>query len=163
MAVSPSWVSGISACQCCHFGNCLSLDKHWIFQVGQVTFKYGQALKSETTKTPSTLQACSFLSNPFLEFCLSTPAVSSIIFKACSTCLSKHLTHLKFQSIALEPVIIWKRVWKRNFTLVISTRSLDSSPPQSTQMVQEKVQAVPFTGKFSYSPCLSRSLFGFPV
>ena len=35
-----------------------------------------------------------------------------------------------------------------NFTLVISTRSHDSSPARSTQMVQEKVHYVPFTRKF---------------
>ena len=35
-----------------------------------------------------------------------------------------------------------------NFNLVISTRSHDSSPARSTQMVPEKVHDVPFTRKF---------------
>ena len=64
---------------------------------------------SETTKTPSavsTLQACSFFSNPFLEFCLLTPAFFP---STCSTCLSTRLTHWKFQSIAWEPKILWKK------------------------------------------------------
>ena len=38
-----------------------------------------------------------------------------------------------------------------------------TSPALSTQMVPEKVHTVPFTWKFWYSPCLNRSLFGFPV
>ena len=78
MPVSPSGVSGISAFP---FRTCRSLDELWIFQVRPATFKNGRALKSETTKTPSMLQAAGMLilSNPFLEFCLSTPAFSSII------------------------------------------------------------------------------------
>ena len=55
------------------------LSQLWISRVGPASFKYGRAVGSETTKTPSTLQACSFLSNPFLEFCLSTPAFFFII------------------------------------------------------------------------------------
>ena len=77
--VSPSGVSGISAC---HFRNCRSFDELWIFWVGLATIKYGRAAESETHKTPSTLQACSifwFFSNPFWEFCFSTPAFSSTI------------------------------------------------------------------------------------
>ena len=78
MPVSPSGVSRISAFP---FRTCRSLDKLWIFQVRPSTFKIWRALKSETTKTPSMLQAAGMLilSNPFLEFCLSTPAFSSII------------------------------------------------------------------------------------
>ena len=83
MPVSPSGVSEISAC---HFRICWSLDKLWIFLVWLATINYGLALKSETMKTPSMLQSqCRvsadmlILSNPLLEFCLSTPAFSSII------------------------------------------------------------------------------------
>ena len=67
-----------------------------------------------------------------------------------------------FVSSAREPIYIsqWTvRYWiedgrsrapcaSMNFTLVISTRSHDSSPALSTQMVPEKVHAVPFTRKF---------------
>ena len=84
MPVSPSGVfrdfcfslSGLSELR-------RSLDELCIFQFGPASFKYGRAEGSEswteTTKTPSTLQACSFFSNPFLDFCLSTPTFSSII------------------------------------------------------------------------------------
>ena len=51
-----SWISA----QARHFRIFWSLDLLWIFQVGQATFKYWRALQSETTKTTSTLQACSF-------------------------------------------------------------------------------------------------------
>ena len=100
------WVSGISA----HFRNSGSWDELWIFQVVMAAFKYGRALQSETTKTPSTLQGCSFFSNPFLEFCFSTPAFSP---SHCSTSSPKHLTLWKFQCISLESDIHWKRwfVW----------------------------------------------------
>ena len=57
LPVSPSGVSGISAC---HFRTCWSLDQLWIFRVGPATFKYRRALKSKNTKTPSILQACPF-------------------------------------------------------------------------------------------------------
>ena len=57
--MSPSGVSGISAG---HFRTCRSIDELWIFRFGPATFKYGRALKSETT----------ILSYPFLKFCLST-------------------------------------------------------------------------------------------
>ena len=90
MSVSPICVSGISVL---HFRTCWisalyfrtwrSLDKLWIFRVWPATFKYRRADGSKTAKTPSTLQACSFFSNPFLpvEFCLSTlgPAFSFIM------------------------------------------------------------------------------------
>ena len=59
--------------------NCRTLDKLWILQVRPATFKYGRAVQSKTSKAPSTQQACSFFSNPFLEFCFSTSALSSII------------------------------------------------------------------------------------
>ena len=45
----------------------------------KATFKYGLSEGPETKETPSTLQACSFFSNPFLKFCLTTPAFSSIV------------------------------------------------------------------------------------
>ena len=56
-----------------------SLGELWIFRVWPATFKYRQAEGSETTKTPFTLQARSFFSSPFLEFCLTTTAFSSIV------------------------------------------------------------------------------------
>ena len=76
MPVSPSGVSGISAC---HFRNCQSFDELWIFRVGPATFKYRTDRKIRNPRTPSTLQACSFFSNPFLEFCILTPTFSSTI------------------------------------------------------------------------------------
>ena len=80
MPVSPSCVSWISAC---HFWNChlvcQSFDELWIFQVGPTTYKYQMGRKIRNPRTPSTMQACSFFSNPFLEFCFSTPAFSSTI------------------------------------------------------------------------------------
>ena len=97
-----SWISALAR----HFWIFRSLDLLWIFQVWPATFKYGRALQSETTKTTSTLQACSFFSNPCLEFCLSTPL---FLPPSCSTSLSKHLTLWKFQGISLEHEILWKR------------------------------------------------------
>ena len=73
MPVSPRSLSGISAC---HFWTFLSLEWLGIFLVGPATFKSRRTVQYETTKTPSLLQACSFFSNPFLEFCLSTPTFS---------------------------------------------------------------------------------------
>ena len=49
-----------------------------------------------------------------------------------------------------------------NFTLVISTRSHDSSPARSTQMVPEKVHAVPFTRNFDIVHVLTVAFLGFP-
>ena len=74
--VSPSGVSGISACQ---FRNCRRLDKLWFVQAGQASFQYGRAVGSEVRKLPSALQAYSFFSNLFLKFCTLSPAFSSII------------------------------------------------------------------------------------
>ena len=42
-----------------------------------LTIPDGQKIRNP--RTPSTMQACSFFSNPFLEFCFSTPAFSSTI------------------------------------------------------------------------------------
>ena len=69
MPVSPSCVSGISARR---FRNCRSFDKLWIFQVWMATFKYQMGRKIRNPRTPSTMQACLFFSNPFLEFCFSS-------------------------------------------------------------------------------------------
>ena len=94
--MSTSCVSGISAF---HFRTYWSLDELWIFQVGPATYKYGRAERSDTTKTSSTLQACSFFR------ILSRNSASQpphFLPSSCSTCLSKHLTHWKFQSIALD-------------------------------------------------------------
>ena len=60
MPVCPSGVSVISAC---HYRTFRSLDELWIFWVGPATFENGRAVESETHKTPSTLQACSFFTN----------------------------------------------------------------------------------------------------
>ena len=57
MTVSPSGVTGNSAFHCRTYW---SLDEPWIFLVGPATFKYGRTETSETTKTSSTLQECSF-------------------------------------------------------------------------------------------------------
>ena len=62
-ASEPQRRVGISAF---HFRACRSLDELRIFRVRPDTFKYGLAVQSETHKTPSTLQACSFFSNPLL-------------------------------------------------------------------------------------------------
>ena len=64
MPVSPSWVSGISAC---HFRKCQSFDKLWIFPVWPATFKYRWAVQSENHKTLSTLQPAGMLI-PFQSF-----------------------------------------------------------------------------------------------
>ena len=76
MPVSRSGVSGISAC---HFRTCRSSDELWIFRVGSATFKYGLALKSETTKAPSMLQACSFFRILSWNSASQPPLFSSII------------------------------------------------------------------------------------
>ena len=89
-----------------------SLMSFGFFQVGLATFKYGLAVQSETYKTPSMLQACSFFSNPLLELCFLTIDLTPLFLPpchGCSTSSSKHLTLWKFQCIALEPEILWKR------------------------------------------------------
>ena len=127
MPVSPSCVSGISAghfptlscvsgISACHFPICQSSDKLWIFLVRPATFKYGQAVQSKTMKTPSTLQAYSFFL--MLSWNLA-PWPPRFLRSSCSTCLSQHLTHWKFQSIALEPEILWKRWFARTFAWAI--------------------------------------------
>ena len=121
MPVSPSGVSAVSEIPAFHFRTCLSLNNLWIFWVWPATFKYWRAEGSETTKTPSMLHACSFFSNPFLEFCLSTRWPQLFLPPFCSTYLYKHLTLWKLQSIVLEPRILWKRwfTWafcKHNFS-----------------------------------------------
>ena len=117
MPLSPSCVSGISAY---HFRNCRSLDELWFVRVRTASFKYGQALESKTRKIPSTLQACSFFSNPFFEFCFLTPL---FLPSYCSTRSSKHSTLQKFQRIALEPEILlqWWFAWtfRKHFLLVM--------------------------------------------
>ena len=73
MPVSPSCVSGISAR---HFRNCRSFDELWIFRVGPAAFKYRTGRKIRNPTIPSTSEACLFFSNPFSEFCFSTPEKS---------------------------------------------------------------------------------------
>ena len=107
MPVSPSGVSGISAC---HFRTCGSLDELWIFRVRPATFKYRRALKSETTKLPP----CSRLDHSFeLAILAWNSAYQTPLFlpSSCSVCLSRHLTNWKFQSSALESEILWKRYY----------------------------------------------------
>ena len=93
---------------CWSLSDLLELRRDWIVQVWLKTFKYRRAEGSETTKTPSTLQACSFFRilswNIASQHQLFPPS-------SCSTCLSKHLTHWlgKFQSLTLEPEILWRR------------------------------------------------------
>ena len=105
MPVSPSGVSGISAC---HFRTCLSLDEFWIIRVGPATFR--QALKSKTTKTPSMLQACSFFRLLSWNSAFQPPC---LLPSSCSKCLSKHWhtenSRESLQRIVLEPEILWKR------------------------------------------------------
>ena len=81
MPVSPSGVSGISAF---HFRTCRSLDELRIFRVGPATFTGRPPYDTNRQKDPKPRKlparcrhAHSFES--FLEFCLSTPAFSSII------------------------------------------------------------------------------------
>ena len=76
LAVSPSCISRISACQ---FQNYWTWDQFWFVLVWLACFNYRQAFESKSMKTPSTLQACSFFSNPCLEFCFSAPSFSSVI------------------------------------------------------------------------------------
>ena len=76
MPVSPSCMSGISAH---HFRNCRSFDELWIFRVGPAAFTIQTGRKILNPRVPTTMQACSFFSNPFSEFCFSTPAFSSTI------------------------------------------------------------------------------------
>ena len=60
--------------------------------------------------------------NPFLEFCFSNPAFPSLPTYYC-TSLSKYLTLWKFQSIALEPKILWKRWFAWSFPKFVCTFS----------------------------------------
>ena len=76
MPVSPSCVSGISTR---HFRNCLSFDELWIFRVGPAAFKIQTGRKIRNPRIPTMMQACSFFSNLFSEFCFSTPDFSSTI------------------------------------------------------------------------------------
>ena len=109
MPVSPSCVSWISVFP---VWTCQSLDKLWIFQVRLATHKYWRAESSETRKTSSTLQACSFFQILSWNSASQPPL---FLPSSCSTCLSKHLTHWKFQRIALELGILWKRWFARAF------------------------------------------------
>ena len=65
-------------------------------------------MQSKTLKTPSTLQACSFFSNPFWNSA-SWPLLFLPSYGP--TSFSKPLTLRKIQCIALEP-----KIWKRWFT-----------------------------------------------
>ena len=55
------------------------LDQLWIFQVRRATYKYQTGRKIWNPTTQSTMQACSFFSNPFSEFCFLTPTFFSTI------------------------------------------------------------------------------------
>ena len=55
----------------------------------------------------------------------------------------------------------WAPCASMNFTLVISTRSHDSSPARPTQIVPEKVHAVPFSRKFDIVHVLIEAFLGF--
>ena len=49
------------------------------FQVWLATYKYQTGRKIRNPRTATTMQACSFFSNPFSEFCFLTPAFFSTI------------------------------------------------------------------------------------
>ena len=101
MPVSPSGVSWISAFP---FRTCWSLDKLWNFQVGQATYKYLTGRKSETQELRLWYRhAKSFriLSAPWPLLFFFSPY--------CCTSSCKYWTLWKFQSVALEPEILWKR------------------------------------------------------
>ena len=58
------------------------------------------------------MQASSFFSNPFLEFCFLTQL---FLPPYCCTSSCKYLPLWKFQSIALGPKILWKRWFAQAF------------------------------------------------
>ena len=123
MPLSPSWVSGISAC---HFRTCWSLDELWILRVRPATFKYRPALHSKTTKTPFMQQACSFFSNPFLEFCLLTPTFSSTI-----------LFHMFVQAFSCYAIFRW--IWTfKTYNLTDYQFTIGSFLPAITFMQSDR-------------------------
>ena len=61
------------------------------------------------SKTPSTLQSCSWIFNPFLGFCFLKTTFQLFLPSSCFTSWSMHLKLWTFECISLEPVIFWKR------------------------------------------------------
>ena len=107
MPVSPSSVSGISAC---HFQTCQSLDKlNCPSQAGHLWILTGILMWNH--KNSLHIAGMLILSNPFLEFCSSILAFSSIILLHMFVEAFDKLTHWKFQSIGtpstLKKVIAW--------------------------------------------------------
>ena len=67
-----------------------------------------RAVESETSKTPSTLQASSVLSHPFLDFCFLT-RISSPHFlpSSCPTCSSFCIRHFELSSPLQKVIFLW--------------------------------------------------------
>ena len=86
------------------------------------------------------LQACSFLSNPFLEFCFSTPL---FLPSYCSTSSSRHLTLRKLQCVALEPRYFGKGDLAEHFASTFSFVM-----PISHESEQRSFRSVPSSAGF---------------
>ena len=114
MPVSPSCVSGISAC---HFRICTSFNELWIFLVGPATFKYRTVKKSETQEHPP---QCKHSFQILSWNSASWPPL--FLPPYCCTSLCKYLTLWKLQSIALEPryseKVMCLSVWQALFLLL---------------------------------------------
>ena len=109
MPVSPSCVSGISVS---HFRNCRSFDELWIFRVGPATLKDLTGRKSETQALPP---RCRHAHSFRILSWNSASRPPLFLPPYCCTSSCKYLTLWKFQSIALEPEILWKRWFARAF------------------------------------------------
>ena len=97
---------------CFHFRTCWSLDELWIFRVGSATLnKDGQRNPKPKKLPPRCRHAHSFR---ILSW--SSASRPPLFLPAyCCTSSSKYLTFWKFQSLALEPKILWKRFFAWSF------------------------------------------------
>ena len=97
------------------------MSELWFVQVRPVTaasFKYGRTVESETKKTLYTMQAYSFFSKPFLEFCPSAPAFSCIILYVCP-----RIWHIKNSSASLwNPMYFKKGDLPEHFRQIVSNK-----------------------------------------
>ena len=113
MTLSPSCVSGISAC---HFTSRRALNfssraDHLQILTGRTLRNHENSLHCWSPRCRHAHSCESFLGILLLDGETWPPL---FLISYSSTCLSKHLTLWKFQSIAFEPEILWKRWFASN-------------------------------------------------